>query len=66
MGKPVTVHIGTGGSFLLKEGESLLEALVQNGHGIPAPCGGLGRCGKCRVKVIRGNLAITGDRKSVV
>ncbi len=65
MGKPVTVHIGTGGSFLLKEGESLLEALVQNGHGIPAPCGGLGRCGKCRVKVIRGNLAITGQDEKV-
>ncbi len=49
------------GSFLLQEGESLLEGLVRNRYRIQAPCGGLGRCGKCRVKVLEGDLPVTGQ-----
>ena len=32
-------------------GETLLSALQRAGWHVPAPCGGAGRCGKCRVNV---------------
>jgi len=34
-----------------EEGETILDALTRNQIYIDAPCGGLGICGKCRVKV---------------
>lgn len=33
------------------DGESLLGALQRTGWHLPAPCGGIGRCGKCLVTV---------------
>ncbi len=33
------------------DGESLLGALQRTGWHLPAPCGGIGRCGKCLVSV---------------
>ncbi|MBI5440533.1 MAG: DUF4445 domain-containing protein [Deltaproteobacteria bacterium] len=42
----------------LEPGESLLDAVrrvvTTEGDGIYAPCGGLGTCGRCRVRVLRG------------
>jgi len=35
-------------------GENLLEALQKSGVVVPAPCGGHGTCGKCRVQVLSG------------
>ena len=35
-------------------GENLLEALQKNGVVVPAPCGGHGTCGKCRVQILSG------------
>lgn len=48
------------------EGARLLDVLRQNGVSVAAPCGGLGQCGKCRVRVNgRETLAcqytVTGD-----
>lgn len=34
------------------KGENLLELLLQNNFIIDSPCGGMGICGKCRVKII--------------
>lgn len=34
------------------KGENLLKLLVQNNFVIDSPCGGMGICGKCRVKII--------------
>ena len=34
-----------------EEGERLLDVLRRAGVNISAPCGGLGRCGKCRAEV---------------
>lgn len=38
----------------------LSHVLTQNGISISAPCGGNGKCGKCKVKLISGNV---GDLK---
>lgn len=44
--------------------ESLLEALIREGYYMSAPCGGKGRCGKCRVRLLTGNARISSeDRK---
>lgn len=40
------------------------EALKENDIFLLAPCGGYGRCGKCKIKVTKGSLPITDeDRK---
>lgn len=36
-------------SFSFPEGVNLLEFLRTHGYNVTAPCGGFGRCGKCRV-----------------
>ncbi|MEE1026696.1 MAG: 2Fe-2S iron-sulfur cluster-binding protein, partial [Acutalibacteraceae bacterium] len=38
----------------------LSHVLIQNGISISAPCGGNGKCGKCKVKLIK---ASAGDLK---
>lgn len=45
--------------------EPLSEFLARIGIGINAACGGNGRCGKCRVRVINGNAAISSDDSEV-
>ncbi|MCL1836258.1 MAG: corrinoid activation/regeneration protein AcsV [Treponema sp.] len=37
-------------------GESLLEAAKRAGVALDAPCGGSGTCGKCRIKVLAGDV----------
>lgn len=37
--------------FQAKNGENLLEVLRRGGLELPAPCGGNGKCGKCRVEL---------------
>jgi uncharacterized 2Fe-2S/4Fe-4S cluster protein (DUF4445 family) len=32
-------------------GETVSDILTRNGFSIPSPCGGKGRCGKCRIRV---------------
>ena len=41
-----------------------LSAYIRStGNSVPTPCGGRGNCGKCKVKVIEGDLKIsTMDR----
>ncbi|MBR2441773.1 MAG: DUF4445 domain-containing protein [Clostridia bacterium] len=43
-------------SFKVNEGVLLLDALVQNGYILPAPCGGNGICGKCKVQLVKGEV----------
>ena len=38
-----------------KRGQSVLDALQENGISIPAECGGTGNCGKCKIRIINGN-----------
>ncbi|AIS53124.1 2Fe-2S ferredoxin [Thermoanaerobacter kivui] len=42
-------------SISVTKGTNLLEAARKAGVFIDAPCGGKGRCGKCRVKIISGD-----------
>lgn len=42
-----------------QEGESLLEALLRQKVTYRAECGGRGTCGKCKVKVLTGEVKIT-------
>ncbi|MFI3172892.1 MAG: ASKHA domain-containing protein [Eubacteriales bacterium] len=39
--------------------ENLLELLTKNNCYVSAPCGGKGMCGKCKIRVISGDLAET-------
>ena len=42
--------------LVASEGESILELAMKSGIHINASCGGNGACGKCRVKVLEGNV----------
>ena len=35
----------------IRKGETLLDVLRAHGYAIEAPCGGMGTCGKCRVRI---------------
>lgn len=45
-------------------GSILIETLWEHGVRIDAPCGGSGRCGKCRVRVVSGELPVTAEDRS--
>ena len=48
-------------------GESLLSALQRGGLNVPAPCGGHGTCGKCRVRVLSGPCGeLTAEEKRLL
>lgn len=52
------VHVKhPGGEIVVKQGLTLLEALKAAGVALPSPCGGRGKCGKCRVKVVSGKAS---------
>ncbi|GAI26102.1 unnamed protein product, partial [marine sediment metagenome] len=40
-----------GHQFIAEQGQTVLEALIDNGHFLRSDCGGKGRCGKCQVKI---------------
>ena len=42
--------------YLLSQGETLLEAAMAAGVHVNAGCGGNGSCGKCRIKVLEGEV----------
>jgi uncharacterized 2Fe-2S/4Fe-4S cluster protein (DUF4445 family) len=45
----------------LSERESLMDGLIRSGFSFSAFCGGKGRCGKCKVQVLEGELEITAE-----
>ena len=47
--------------LFLEDGQSLMELLIQNGYYISAVCGGKGRCGKCKVSVLKGTAPVTAE-----
>lgn len=47
--------------FQLEENESLMNGLIRNGYYISAVCGGKGRCGKCKIRVVKGDAPISGE-----
>jgi len=40
---------------------TIFECLARAGILVRTPCGGQGVCGKCRIKVVSGNLAPSAD-----
>lgn len=49
----------------IKQGQSVLEALTQADRYFEAVCGGNGHCGKCGVRLLEGNLAVTPEDREV-
>lgn len=52
----ITFH-PAGRTVRVARGETLLQAALHAGLLIPAPCGAGGTCGKCRVKILSGQVA---------
>ena len=50
-------------SLMVYEKESILDALMKADASYSAVCGGTGRCGKCRIKLLEGNLPVTESDK---
>ena len=42
--------------YEFKQGSNLLNIIQENKLGMESPCGGKGTCGKCKIKVIDGNI----------
>lgn len=62
--KTVQITIENGKSFTAEAGKRLTDALEEAGVYLPAPCGGVGKCGKCKIAVAAGELPVTDtDRR---
>lgn len=48
-----------------KEKQSIMEALISGGIYVSAVCGGNGTCGKCKIRVLEGELPITPEDSKV-
>lgn len=51
-------------TIMVNPNETLMDALIRNGFYISAPCGGKGRCGKCRIQVLDGDTWISPEDES--
>ncbi|WFD11109.1 ASKHA domain-containing protein [Tepidibacter hydrothermalis] len=47
---------GTDEKYEFKVGNTLLNILHENNIGIEIPCGGKGTCGKCKIKIVTGEI----------
>src|SRR5512133_45985 len=56
---PLVRFFPQGKSIQVKSGTSLLDALKASGVDIDVPCGGQGRCGRCKVQVAAGSIDAT-------
>lgn len=63
--RPVNVLVQDQGKKISgASGDNLLSLLLAHDCLINTSCGGIGKCGKCKVQVLSGNLAVTeSDRK---
>lgn len=53
-----------GKKYDCEAGSILIDTLREHGVRIDAPCGGSGRCGKCRVRVVNGELPMTAEDRA--
>lgn len=57
---PVKVVKGSQiGTIMVKERQSILDALMERDASFTAVCGGKGKCGKCKIRVLDGYLPVT-------
>lgn len=47
-----------------REGQTIMEALTAHDQYFSAFCGGTGRCGKCRVRIVEGNFPETPEDRN--
>jgi uncharacterized 2Fe-2S/4Fe-4S cluster protein (DUF4445 family) len=60
--KTITILVENQGKKCIGEaGTALFDILREQGVRIDAPCGGGGRCGKCRIQVLSGELPVTAE-----
>lgn len=58
----VTVHKDSEiRTIWVKEKDSLKDALIREGYYISAVCGGTGRCGKCKIRILEGKAPKTAE-----
>jgi uncharacterized 2Fe-2S/4Fe-4S cluster protein (DUF4445 family) len=50
--------------LIVARGTSLIDVLHE--FGIEFPCGGKGRCGKCKVKLVRGDIPLSLDHRKLL
>lgn len=63
----VRVSFAPGGAaVVVPAGDLLLSAAVAAGVPLVAPCGGRGRCGKCKVKILKGECAPPDEQEREV
>ncbi len=53
---PLVTFQPSGKRLSVSPGTSLQEACRQAGFALPAPCGGKGTCGKCRLRILAGDI----------
>lgn len=53
-------------TIMVREGQTILEALMKKESAFSAICGGTGRCGKCKIRVVDGELAVTDSDIAVL
>jgi Uncharacterized metal-binding protein len=59
--KLTVINRGEQKSFDMTSGTMLLEMLQEAGYYLPAICNGKGTCGKCKVRIMRGNVSISRE-----
>ncbi len=65
MREPVEIELQPlGQSISVEPGTSLQDVL--HGYGVEFPCGGNGRCGGCRIKLLAGTLAVTPPQAQIL
>jgi len=57
------IRLTTGATLEISEGESLLQGLKRQGVYLVASCGGKGICGKCRIRLTKGEWDIKSTGK---
>ena len=48
-------------SFLVNSGTPLMDVIHE--YGIEFPCGGLGTCGGCKVKLVKGEIPLSDEHR---
>ena len=54
----------TGEKYEFIQGTSLLDIIQEKGIGMESPCGGMGNCGKCKIRIIKGEINQLGSEEA--
>ena len=63
---PLQLIVNDSRSFSVMSGQSLLDALNENGILVPSACAGAGTCGLCRVQVLSGGGALLPTERAKI